>query len=264
MTLMQFNIKAAWMIDGKIYAGSSHENILHDLDEVTCECESVVHGYIDCSGSFCESIEELLDMQEVMLIRHAQTVFNIRQTNDLDSDLTELGETQVSKVAQQLTKTDLSKYIGYVSPALRTLKTAKGISDATGLKFIVNPLAYEFCAPWRNMDGHKCEFRINVPCRIKEFPEFDWSLYPKDAIFNPETLFMFRNRMKALNASLSKKTVVVTHGAVVFTMIERLIGVECMAGHLPPDNSEPVTNASVSLIHGNKPVYLFNADWREQ
>lgn len=261
---MQFNIKAAWMIDGKIYAGSSHENILHDLNESAYECETVVHGYIDCSGSFCENIEELLDMQEVMLIRHAQTVFNVRKTNNLDSELTELGETQVVKVAQQLTKTDLSDYIGYVSPALRTLKTAKGISDATGLKFVVHPLAYEFCGPWRNMEGQQCEYKVAIPCRTKEFPQFDWSLYPKDAIFTPETLFMFRNRMKALNASLSKKTVVVTHGAVVLTMVEHLVGLENIVEHLPKDGSEPVTNASVSLVHGNKPVYLFNADWRTE
>lgn len=258
---MQFNIKAAWMIDGKVYAGSSHAMIMSDLDEATCECENVVHGYIDCTGSFCENIEELIEMQEVMLIRHAQTVFNVRKTNNLDADLTELGEGQVTKVSKYLKNTDLSDHIGYVSPALRTLKTAMGIHEATGLNFIVNPLAYEYCAPWRDMEGNRCEFKVSVPCRMKEFPKFDWSLYPKDAIFSQESLIMFRNRMKALSAALSKKTVVVTHGAVVFTMIEGLVGRDNMIDHLPLDGSEPVTNASVSLIHGNKPVYLFNAKW---
>lgn len=256
---MQFNIKAAWLIDGKVYAGSSHENILHSITEITCECTEVVHGYIDCAGRFCKDIEELLDMQELMLIRHAQTLFNIRQSNDLDSDLTDVGEQQTVMLGDHLKTFDFSEYVGLVSPALRTLKTARRIHETTGLPFAIHPLAYEYCAPWRDMSGVVREYKAIIPCREKEFPEFDWSLCPKNTIFNQEPLSAFMQRMKGLASSLSKKTVIVSHGAVVFTMLEGMLG----QGSLNQYGHEPVTNGSISLLHGDKAVSLFHTPWRD-
>ncbi len=78
-------------------------------------------------------------MSEIYLVRHGETVFNMkgRYQGQLDSPLTEYGVEQVSEVAHMLRVTvhDVSRMKVIASPLGRTLQTAQIICNTLGYDF---------------------------------------------------------------------------------------------------------------------------------
>jgi len=194
-------------------------------------------------------------MEEAILIRHAESYYNINESDDLDSDLTNRGIKQAEGVAWYLKDSqDADGFKGYVSPFRRTLETARAIRQATGINFKVFPLISEYGATWS-----KVPYQVFVPNRSQEYPEYDWSLYEQGQLFTAETFHQFVDRMhKVLKSELSEKTLLVSHGAVVYTVVDLLVG-----GNVIEEGYQQVTNASVSKIVGNKALYTFRNHWKE-
>jgi broad specificity phosphatase PhoE len=193
-------------------------------------------------------------MKEAILVRHAESFFNVQETQNLDSNLTLRGAHQAKAAADYLEKSkDAEGFQGYVSPFQRTLDTALLIHLKTGIPFKVFPLISEYGATWSTIP-----YKIHVPYRENSFPMFDWSLYKKKGeTFTAETFQQFLDRMqKVLKSHLPEKTLIVSHGAVVYTLIDLLTG----GGHLDESYSI-VTNASITKLTDKRPVYLFKKDW---
>ena len=68
---------------------------------------------------------------ELFLLRHGQSEFNVRRTEHLDSDLTDIGRRQAERTAVRLAGEALTRI--YVSPLRRTLQTIAPTCRATGL-----------------------------------------------------------------------------------------------------------------------------------
>jgi hypothetical protein len=79
-------------------------------------------------------------MCELLLIRHAESEFNAKETKDLDSALTRNGRRQAIEVSAFLKRKfdDIKNWRGFVSPLLRTLQTAKIIHEHTDIRFDVD------------------------------------------------------------------------------------------------------------------------------
>lgn len=251
-------IKAAYVINGEVITGDSHAAILTSMNVE--KPDDVLHGYVDLNGKFHESIDELFDsMRHTILIRHAETWYNKQLSTELDETLTPEGELQAEGMSNYLTKMDLSKYVGWVSPLLRTLKTAKAISQKTGLRFVVNPLLAEYGAVWSNTHSVSRIYSVRVPCRSEEFPEFDWSCFPESRIFGAETHDDFQKRMHTIiENGLPEWILIVTHGAVVWTLADLLTEGKHLGKY---EKYGLVTNTSVSFIEGHQPVFLFKREW---
>ena len=68
---------------------------------------------------------------ELILIRHARSKYNVRQSNDLDSPITEFGHKQAKTVASFIKKhmgVDPEHFTFYTSPFLRCLQTMQYLS----------------------------------------------------------------------------------------------------------------------------------------
>lgn len=246
--------QAAWKIGDTVFAGRSHVEILGELTEAH-RSGDLQHGYVDSAGRFYDNIEALFSsMKEIMIVRHAETDYNVGTTEYLDSGLTEKGSKQATGVAEYLkTSGDAAGFVGLVSPYLRTLQTAWRIHAMTGVQFKVFPLVAEYAAEWSRVP-----YDITVPVHQPWYTMFDWSLYQEAQRFTKESFNKFLDRMrKVLEHDLPDKTLIVSHGAVVYTLIDLLTG-----GGVLSDGYGQVTNASVSLIRGKEPAYLFKQEWK--
>ena len=74
--------------------------------------------------------------RELILVRHGQTVHNVAGIAQgwNDSDLSELGRTQVQRLAERIAAHRPTAL--YSSPLGRALSTAEAIAQATGLEII--------------------------------------------------------------------------------------------------------------------------------
>jgi broad specificity phosphatase PhoE len=250
--------QAAFIINGVVKSGSSHLDILSTLTPEE-KVGEIQHGYVDLIGNFYDNIDCLFKtMRHILLIRHAQTWHNVKESDDLDASLTPQGEEQALRLSQYLSKLNLQGYVGLVSPFLRTLQTASIIKEKTNLNFKVLPLLAEYgqIAQWMK-DSGKESYLIRVPNRSDQFVGFDWSGFTEE-IFQDETVAEFKSRMKyLLENSLSEKTLIVSHGAVIWTLIDLLTG----GTLLQNSNWCEVPNASVSFLEGQNPIYLFKNEW---
>ena len=193
-------------------------------------------------------------MKEVILIRHAESYYNVQETEHLDSNLTLRGAHQAKAAAEYLEESkDAEGFQGFVSPFQRTLDTALLVHLKTGVPFKVWPTISEYGATWSTVP-----YKIHVPNREDSFPMFDWSDYKKKGeTFTAETFHQFLDRMqKIIKTHLPEKTLIVSHGAIVYTLIDLLTG----GGYLDESYSQ-VTNASITKLKNDRPVYLFKKDW---
>lgn len=246
--------QAAWMVNDKVYTGHNHAEIINQLGDVR-DNNTLRHGYVDVAGTFYNSIEELYNsMKEYMIIRHAETQYNTGETDFLDSKLTSRGIRQAIGLGEYLQKNpDSEGFVGFVSPYRRALQTAYEIHTRTNIQFKVFPLIAEYGAEWSRV-----QYEIKVEKRNNEFSTFDWSLYDITQTFGAESFNTFLKRMKkVLEFDLPEKTLIVSHGAVVYTLVDLLTG-----GTVLYTGYDQVTNASVSFIRGSQPIHLFKNDWK--
>lgn len=147
----------------------------------------------------------------LILIRHGRSLYNVRETNCLDSDLTDFGITQARIVGKFLKKKIpfLDNYVFHISPFKRCLSTAHYIIDEIGnlnSKFIVDPSISEY------LSSDYYDKSVIVPNRKNEFPLFDWGNYSENYTHLPESGEEFVNRMKNSYLNLSDNSIVIAHG----------------------------------------------------
>lgn len=183
-----------------------------------------------------------------MLIRHGQSRYNVRLTDNLDSELTDEGRRQVVETADFLARhfAHLDQFIGHCSPYLRCLQTAQIIRELTGVEFWVTPGPREIM-----MVYDECQ----VPYRQSDFPELIWETHctPTGFRFRQETAQQFVNRMSGYLREVTEheRVLIVSHGSPVNMLYDLALGRKAM-----PDLHTYVENSSISYIRGKEPVWF--------
>lgn len=179
---------------------------------------------------------------DLIIVRHGQSQYNMRATENMDSHLTVEGYRQAAATGKWLANhMNLDGRIGVVSPFRRTCQTARVIADETGLKFRVHPLVHEFMVTYNGFD---------IENHREVFPEFDWSAVgiEERLPMNKETMDLYRNRMaKALNWLAEDHRdcplLVVSHGLPCETLARLAIGVDER-----PETYTVLQNCSVTWV----------------
>ena len=206
---------------------------------------------------------------EILFIRHAESLWNARLTeDDLDSDLSEVGKQSSLETARWLKQNfDFNNYTMLVSPYLRTLRTAQDIAnECNKLPVEVDP----FCREHHVGPGGPKEF-IDIPIRIQEFPTFDWSRGFYE-FRRKENTFVFKNRFleqfiyetqMCINIlqDCDENFVIVSHAAPIKVMYDIAIGINIdeMIREYSEDYNKmcgQIKNNSLTLVKDRKAVWL--------
>jgi len=83
-------------------------------------------------------------LNELLLIRHAQSLANAGYSREADCPLTEAGMHQARRLASRLQNFDLSGFIALTSPYRRAAQTAAQITLSAGLRFDPEPAVREW------------------------------------------------------------------------------------------------------------------------
>lgn len=179
-------------------------------------------------------------MKSVFLIRHAESLYNTGDTEDLDSGLSRRGLEQVGKIGDFLKDTGP----GFTSPYLRCLMTSRAVWEKTGIPFAVDADLAELT------DHYNASVRVS--CRRGIYPEMGWDGYCPTT-FGGESQAEFLSRLRSFWAKVPDRSVVVTHGSVVQTLV--LLAAGAAVDRVPVwDNS--VENGSVTWVTRGEIVWL--------
>lgn len=234
---------AAVFGNGNIATGVNHGDAFMKMSEEDKNAE-VISGHVNPDGTFTTEMSHL--NKEIILIRHGESMWNIKQSDSLDSHLSPMGVFQAMKLAEFLSDNidDFHSFVGHTSPYHRCLLTSMPLRKA-GLRFFVEPDLAE-------LTDHYPESGITVPCRRSEFPDIEWGNYTTTH-FGKEPSEGFLGRLHSFAQRIPDRSIIVTHGSVVQTMIEIALGVR--VERIPTwDNS--IGNASVTYIKGGTVVWL--------
>ncbi len=157
---------------------------------------------------------------QLVLIRHAESFNNIGETEDLDSSLSNNGFNQMQITAKWLKNTfsqenPFEDFIGYTSPLLRCLQTARSIShNLSIIPFRVDYDLREFSVTKENPNSPALKIKNR-----KEIYDFKWlhNFHKlEEAHFDQENLVDFIPRVKQFHSKLNKdgKYLIVSHGSV--------------------------------------------------
>lgn len=187
---------------------------------------------------------------EIFLVRHGESEANAGLTDELDSDLTELGRAQAALTAERLRGEGLTR--AYVSPLRRTLQTISYICAATDLRAEVTADACEyFSGHWpgyRTFQGLTpeeirrdfpfAEFDATFPCEPKWWPQA-----PEDDAIIYARAVRVRDALLGRFAASAQRLVLVSHAETVGRLIEAFLRV-------PPDPDGPPwsDNCGISLL----------------
>lgn len=182
-------------------------------------------------------------MNELIVVRHGESRYNVQLTMDLDSTLTEEGERQVRMAGKYLRETfpHIEHFVGRTSPYIRCLMTSRIIREETGMEFWVESGPREVMTPY---------VECSVPSRREMFPEFIWTSYPSTGItFKNETEEDFTERMKTYMHFLQihNKVLVVSHGTPSTAIVQMAVG---QYDRIPLHDF--VDNASISYVREGK------------
>jgi broad specificity phosphatase PhoE len=185
-------------------------------------------------------------MSELIVVRHARSLYNLRKTTDLDSGISEFGKTQATGVGKFLAKKfKPNAFEGFVSPFLRCLETAKLIQDELGIPFRVIP----------NLSEHlELDQKVTVPYR-KEFG-FNWHFGQGIPTYEPyefaaqknidfiDRINSARKEIKNSAQILGKIPLIITHGTPKATLIK----LETESSHQVPVWDFSYDNCSITWI----------------
>ena len=215
---------------------------------------------------------------ELLIVRHAQSNFNVGNTQELDSSITEAGQLQAYATGIWLKSgdekyhptRDVSEWKGICSPYQRTMQTASILSEVSGLNFQVCPGPREyFVQSFKHKDLADGHF---VLPRRPEFPKItypaEWNTEKRR--FPVESLRNFLERISLFLASLKarphEKFIVVSHGApcramkdlaIGYTIDELVVQYEKYEDELAcrvPDETH-VSNCSVTYVKDGQLVF---------
>jgi broad specificity phosphatase PhoE len=194
-------------------------------------------------------------MKECIIIRHARTTTNIRQTDSMDPELTEFGIGQAKRVGKFLAKhVNLDGFQFYTSPFLRCLATSdlmlREINGALGRsygtrQFVVDSLLREYI--------NHCGRETTIPVYSERFSNMIWGELAdqKEIFYKDEYNEEFLNRLHQFKWKMNDKSLIVTHGLTAFTLMHVLVH---NANHVPVwDHS--MDNCSITYIVNGRIVW---------
>lgn len=233
---------AAVLSNCHIATGRHHGEAFANLSSIDQDA-GLISGHVNPDGTFTTEMN-FID-KEIILIRHAESMWNANLTEDLDSTLTLKGVSQAQKLASFIRRTvDCRGLVGFVSPFERCLLTSLPIRRQTGVRFFVSPEI-------RELPFNFPESGVEIPCRKGCYLDIEWGNYLA-SIFHKEPPEVFLSRLRLFLDALPNRSMIITHGSVVQTMIEMALGVKVT--QVPAwDNS--IGNASITHIK-NGTVFL--------
>lgn len=234
---------AAVFSNGHITTGRHHGEAFSKL---SCEDQEadLISGHLNDDGTF--TTEMTCVHKEIILIRHAESMWNVNKTDNLDSNLTPLGITQSHKIANYIKKhIDCRDIIGYTSPFDRCLLTSMPIRRQTGIKFIVRSEISEVADQFPDSG-------IEVICRNKQYFDFDWQHY-STTTFHKESCKNLIDRLNTFINLLPNRSIVITHAGIVQVLIEMALGVKVSS---IPNWGNFIDNASITHIKDGTVVCL--------
>lgn len=183
--------------------------------------------------------------EELIIIRHARSKHNVRESDNLDDAITEFGQKQAANVAAYFKESlDLSGHTFYTSPFLRCLQTMKYIADKLGKTPIVESGLREY------LNHYKRD--VWVQNRSKEYL-MDWNSYPDDGIdYDQEFNESFLIRMNDVYHRLSEKSLVVTHGLPAMVLLN--IAIDPSISQVPVWDYS-LDNCSITIIRKGRIVW---------
>lgn len=186
--------------------------------------------------------------RNILALRHAESHYNVHATKHQNSDLTQYGEYQAHLTSNHMKSLDLRGYTGYTSPMLRCLRTARYIQRTTGMHFTVLP---ELC----EVSWEFPENGLDIRVMSDVYWEMNWhDLADHETINLPkETDTAFVEKLSVLFNNLPEKSLVVTHGTGVMTLIELAISAKV---DKVPEWDGSIKNASLTSLSGNALQYL--------
>jgi len=185
-------------------------------------------------------------MNELILIRHGKSEYNARMTTSLDSALATEGIEQINRTGAGLAfLPHIDRFVGHVSPYLRTLQTAAIIKKHTGVNFKVT------LGPREIMTFYE---HCKIGDHLEHFTDFDWTEMPdiKDGIdvYNEDKeTYLDRMERYVREEATDDQLIVVSHGIPVVTMMEMSMGIR-----RSPSNYFYVSNGSITHVSDSRLV----------
>lgn len=182
-------------------------------------------------------------MKEIMIIRHARSLYNVEATKDLDAGLTDYGHQQATMVGKFL-KEDFGDWSIMTSPFLRCLETSQHIIDELGCGAVVEGRLGEMTVDYHELDS------LHVVERKEKFPDINFSQFNHND-FAHERMDEYADRLEKVWHEVPDKTILVTHGSPVLSFIRMHEG---KFGSVPLWNHS-VGNCSMTWIRGNRMIW---------
>jgi len=185
---------------------------------------------------------------KTVLIRHAESGYNVHETTHLNSKLTPLGVEQATKVSEFVANNlDLEGFRGFVSPFFRCLETASFIRAAlkNNINFTIEPRIGEHTLLFPQLGFHVMNLR-------KTFKHFTWNS-TEDFHFIKENCQETIDRFQGFVDQVKDNSIIVSHGTPVLMMAKMLMG-ETLTDI--PDWEHQIPNASLTIIEDGEAIYL--------
>lgn len=184
-------------------------------------------------------------MRELIIIRHARSLYNVCDTDDLDAGLTEHGHQQAKMVGKFLKDEFGSSYWNIItSPFLRCLETAQHIKEEMPCECTVDGRLGEM-----TVDYHELE-SLYVHRQDSKFAEMDWKGY-KFNDFAHELMDEYIQRLEGVWEDAPNRSIIVTHGSPALSFIRMHGGI---FGSVPLWDCS-VGNCSMTWIRGHRIVW---------
>ena len=191
---------------------------------------------------------------EIFLVRHGQSQANANLTDNLDSDLTEIGHRQAALTAGRLRTEGVTR--AYVSPLRRTLQTITPLCTAADLKAEVTADACEyFSARWPGYltfqglspDEIAAQFPFTsfgdtFPCGPKWWPQT-----PEDGQVIYARAVRVRDALCERFAGSGARIVLVSHAETVGRLVEAF-------QRVPPNPERPPWSDNCGISHLSCPA----------
>ena len=185
---------------------------------------------------------------ELIIIRHARSKHNIRESECMDDGISDFGIRQAKNLGIFLESDfDLSRHAFYTSPFLRCLQTVSEIVKVSSS--LIVPKVFPFIREYINHSGRE----VWVPNRKDLYPDMNWSYYPDDGeTYDEEFNEVFLHRIHDAYHRLEDKSVVITHGLPALLLLH--MASEPSVSHVPIWDYS-LDNASISVIKKGRVVW---------
>lgn len=184
--------------------------------------------------------------EELIIVRHARSLHNIRESEDLDCSLSDYGFMQAKKVGHFMSAhmSNVGTFRYFTSPFLRCLQTMHELTSQINPTYpaTVLPSLREYI----NHSGREVE----IPRRSGVFLDMNWSSYQTQT-FKDEFNEQILNRIYDAYEELPPRSVVVTHGIPAMILLQAATGRE----HSIPVWDHSIDNASITRIINGRIIW---------